>query len=219
MDDGSEICPLCGGVQREDFHRDQRRDYFRCLECGLVYVPSSQRLTPAEEKSEYDLHENDPHDPGYRRFLSRVFEPLTQAVAPPAWGLDFGCGPGPALPLMLEEAGYEVSLYDIFYAPDASVFLPGAYDFITATEVFEHLFEPGQEIARLWTLLRSGGVLAVMTKRVIDREAFANWHYKNDPTHVVFFSEQSFHWLARRLDARLQLVGKDVALLEKRAPD
>jgi hypothetical protein len=54
-----------------------------------------------------------------------------------------------------------------------------------------------------------------MTKRVIDQAAFARWHYKNDQTHVCFFSEASFNWLAECWGTTATFVDKDVALLQK----
>lgn len=207
-------CPLCGGARIGAFHRDRRRDYLRCADCRLVFVPPTQYLDAATEKAEYDLHRNDPGDPGYRRFLSRLAGPLLARLPAHSSGLDFGCGPGPALAALLEEAGHQVVLYDPFYAPDRTA-LQGHYDFITATEVVEHLHRPDEELARLWRLLRPGGVLGLMTKLVIDVEAFARWHYKNDPTHVCFFSRDSFAWLAREWGARLEIVGQDVILLAK----
>ena len=58
------------------------------------------------------------NDAGYRRFLSKLADPLMARLAPGARGLDYGCGPGPALAAMLREAGHEVALYDPFFAPD-----------------------------------------------------------------------------------------------------
>ena len=114
----------------------------------------------------------------------------------------------------LHAAGHEVSLFDVFYAPDPAVF-QRQYDFVTATEVVEHLARPGEELARLWSLLRPGGWLGVMTKLVRDRDAFAGWHYKNDPTHVCFFSADTWRWWARDRGAALETIGADVILLEK----
>jgi 2-polyprenyl-3-methyl-5-hydroxy-6-metoxy-1,4-benzoquinol methylase len=203
-------------VATRAYHRDRRRDYRQCADCALVYVPATQRLDAAAEKAEYDLHDNDPQDAGYRRFLSRLAEPLLARLKPARQGLDFGCGPGPTLSLMLAEAGHRVDHYDAFYADDRAVF-GRRYDFITATEVVEHLHAPGEELQRLWDMLKPGGVLGLMTKLVIDAEAFAAWHYKNDRTHVCFFSRATFAWLAQRLGARLEIIGKDVILLSKPA--
>ncbi|TLF51960.1 class I SAM-dependent methyltransferase [Halomonas urmiana] len=208
------ICPLCASLGTAPFHRDVRRDYQRCGRCALVFVPPAQRLGPAAERAVYDQHENSPDDPGYRRFLSRLFDPLSARLAPGVRGLDFGAGPGPTLSVMFEEAGHPTAIYDPFYAPDASV-LERRYAFITATEVVEHLFAPGEQLARLVDRLEPGGWLGLMTKRVTSPEAFAGWHYILDPTHVCFFSEATFAWFARRHDLRVQFPADDVVLLQR----
>ena len=46
-----------------------------------------------------------------------------------------------------------MSLYDPFFFPDRTR-LSRRYDFITATEVVEHLHRPGEELERLWAMLR-----------------------------------------------------------------
>ncbi|TXS94273.1 class I SAM-dependent methyltransferase [Parahaliea maris] len=207
-------CPLCDNGTTELFYRDRRRPYRRCSRCELVFVPPAYYLDRDAEKAEYDLHDNQVDDPGYRRFLSRLAGPLLERLPLNARGLDFGCGPGPALAAMLEEAGHSVALYDVFYAPDSTV-LECDYDFICATEVVEHLHRPGAELARLWQCLRPDGWLGVMTKLVRDREAFAGWHYKNDPTHVCFYSEATWRWWAAQQGALLEFIGADVMLLHK----
>ncbi len=207
-------CPLCAATGAGPWHRDQRREYLRCESCRLVFVPPDYHLDPAAERAEYELHENEPADPGYRRFLGRLADPLAGRLAPGARGLDFGCGPGPALAAMLGEAGFEVALYDPFFFPDRTV-LSGSYDFITATEVVEHLRRPGEELEALWELLRPGGYLGVMTKLVLDHDAFARWHYKNDLTHVAFFSRETWGWWAECHEADLEFPGADVIVLRR----
>lgn len=191
-----------------------QRDFLRCEHCALVFVPAFQYLSPEEEKAHYDLHQNHPTDQGYRQFLSRLFIPMKEKLQPGAYGLDFGSGPGPTLSLMFEEAGFPMKIYDHFYANDAYV-LQQRYDFITATETVEHLHHLKKELHQLWNLLDPGGYLGIMTKLVIDRDAFATWHYKNDPTHVCFFSVDTFHWLADLWRAKIEFIGNDVIILEK----
>ncbi len=89
------------------------------------------------------------------------------------------------------------------------------YDFIVASEVVEHLHYPRQELDRLWSCLKPNGLLGIMTKRVIDQEAFSRWHYKSDPTHVCFFSTETFRWLADHWRATLTFPDKDVVLFTK----
>lgn len=210
------VCPLCTSRQTLPYHRDARRDYHQCQRCELVFVPSAQRLSREAEKAVYDRHDNSPNDAGYRRFLSRLYDPLHQRLAPGARGLDFGAGPGPTLSVMFEEAGHPMAIYDPFYAP-ATLTLAHCYDFITASEVVEHLYEPGRELERLAGMLKPDGWLALMTKRVTSKEAFPRWHYIRDPTHVSFFSESTFVWLAQHLQLSLTLPAADVALLHKPA--
>lgn len=216
MDSAAEAhtCPLCKERRTAAYHEDRRRRYRVCGSCNLVFVPPQYHLPAEAEKAEYDLHENSPNDPGYRRFLSRAFLPVQARLKPGSVGLDFGAGPGPVLSLMFQEAGHRMFIYDPFYAPDTSVF-ERRYDFITATEVVEHLQRPQEELDRLWACLKPGGLLGVMTKRVFDRERFARWHYKEDRTHVAFFSLSTFAWLAARWHAHLIVVDRDVVMLEK----
>ena len=213
------ICPLCSGDNTSHYYRHTTnktpaRDFYQCSRCQLVFVDPDQRLSAREEKAEYDFHQNSVNDSAYRKFLSRIQLPLQERIKPSSHGLDFGCGPGPALSVMLAEQGYKMSVYDIFYYDDRAV-LERHYDFVTATEVAEHLFDPGEVLQQLWSLLNSGGVLALMTKRVIDQRAFANWHYKNDATHVCFFSCSTFEWIAEQWNAKLEFVGQDVVFITK----
>lgn len=205
---------MCNASDARSFHQDKRREYCQCPNCHLVFVLPEHHLPAAQEKAEYDLHENRPDDPNYRRFLRRLFDPMLQRVKPGSRGLDFGSGPGPTLSLMFTEAGHAMSIYDPFYAPDRSV-LESQYDFITATEVVEHLHCPQRELDRLWSCLKPGGTLGIMTKLVLDQEAFKRWHYKNDLTHVCFFSRPCFNWLSAEWQAELLFAAPDVILLGK----
>jgi hypothetical protein len=206
-------CPLCGGNGISPYCSDHRRPYVQCATCKLVFVPPDWHLTPDAENAEYHLHQNDPNESGYRLFLSRLLHPLVERISPGARGMDFGCGPGPALAQMLRDAGFEVALYDPVFAPDENALIE-SYDFITATEVVEHLRRPGWELDRLWALLTAQGWLGIMTKLVRDPTAFASWHYKNDPTHICFSSVDTWHWWA---GASLEIIGADVILLQRPA--
>ena len=75
-------CPLCKSSGCLLFWEDRNRPYFRCDECQLIYVPVEFYLSETAEKTEYDLHQNSPADPGYRKFLSRLFVPLNKEIIP-----------------------------------------------------------------------------------------------------------------------------------------
>ena len=207
-------CPLCHATNIVEYFSEPRRDYYQCQNCSLVFVPSAQFISADEEKSNYDLHQNHSVDPDYRHFLSRILIPMKEKIRPAGCGLDFGSGPGPTLSLMFEELGHPMNIYDHFFADDGNA-LQQEYDFITATETVEHLHYPKTELNRLWSILKPGGILGIMTKLVIDRDAFANWHYKNDSTHVCFFSQSTFTWLANLWQAKLEFYHNDVIVFEK----
>lgn len=214
MDSATSIsCPLCHHTQIDAFYCDKRRDYLSCRDCNLVFVPEHQHLSAAEEKAIYDLHQNHTDDEGYRRFLSRLSTPLTERLAQGATGLDFGCGPASALSVMLQEQGFRMHEYDPLYANQPEL-LQNRYDFVTCTEVVEHFRNPHTDIHRLFSLLKNGGFLGIMTKRVIDANAFARWHYKNDLTHISFFSISTFKWLAHKYRCRVEFFSQDVAIFQ-----
>jgi hypothetical protein len=206
------FCPLCSASEAASFHQDKRREYLRCSVCRLIFVPESFHLPEADERAVYDLHQNSPDDHAYRAFLNRLSEPVATRLNPRSRGLDFGSGPGPTLSVMFEELGHMMAIYDPFYAPDTSV-LATQYDFVTASEVVEHFRNPTDDLHRLWSCVKPGGILGIMTKLALNRAAFERWHYTHDQTHVSFFSRETFEWLATRWKARLNFVGHDVILL------
>ena len=207
-------CSLCYSDNIDDYHRDHKRHYLRCVACGLVFVPQWYHLSANAEKAIYDSHVNSPLDAGYRRFLTRLSVPLLERLTPQSKGLDFGSGPGPTLSVMLEEAGHSVALYDLYYADDPAV-LETQYDFITCTEVAEHIAQPRLVLNQLWALLEPGGYLALMTKQVTDQASFARWHYKNDLTHISFFSRQAFDYLGASWGVEPLFIGADVIIFRR----
>lgn len=212
---GPENCPFCRGDKSALFYWDSFRPYYRCFRCDLVFVPTPWQLNREQEKARYDTHENDPSDRGYRKYLGRIIPPLKASIPriPGSLnGLDYGCGPGPALAMMLKERGFSMNLYDPFYFNNPQV-LKGNYDFITCTEVFEHMKYPGEELPKLLTLLKPKGVLAVMTQLVTDKINFKTWYYCNDETHICYFSRKSFQWAAEKWGLRVDFIGKDIIIL------
>lgn len=206
-------CPLCSSGAKP-YHQDRRRAYYQCQNCRLVFVLPDAFLSVADEKAVYDLHQNAPDDAGYRQFLSRMSLPMRGRLSSGSRGLDFGSGPGPTLSVLFEEIGHSMAIYDPFYAPDELV-LAIEYDFVTATEVVEHLRNPKVSLNRMWGCVKPGGYLGLMSKLVIDRAAFTDWHYKNDDTHICFFSRETFTWLASEWGTAPLFVGKDVTLFQK----
>lgn len=206
-------CPLCGAVDSYALPVAGKY-YHRCRSCELVWLDGADHLGPSAEKAVYDGHDNQVDDPRYRHFLMRAFGEVLSRVPPPASGLDFGCGPGPALIAMGREAGYQMAGYDKFYA-DLPDLLTRQYDFITSTEVIEHIADPRAALDVLWGCLKPGGILVLQTQRVLDDDRFKTWRYRHDSTHIVFFAEASFRALAIRWQADVLFPHGDVVVITK----
>lgn len=208
-------CSLCQSRALKEFCEGSERSYLECGQCSLIQVPANYHISAEQEKQHYDTHENNPSDPNYRKFLDRLAAPLNALLSPASKGLDFGSGPGPTLSLMMRERGHQVRDYDLYYAPDRDA-LQQSYDFITLTEVVEHLKEPGVVLTQLWGLLNSGGVMAVMTQMTDAIDDFADWYYQRDPTHICFWSKTTFRWLGSRLHCSgLSFPDASVCLLQR----
>ncbi len=106
-----------------------------------------------------------------------------------------------------------MDLYDKFYARDQSVF-ERSFDFITLTEVLEHLCDPVFELERLASILKPKGILAVMTQTLTQDIDFKSWYYKNDPSHIGFYNERSLRDLASLLGLEITQYSDRVIFLK-----
>jgi len=208
-------CPLCRSSAVHDFASVHGRSYGECAVCRLIHLAPVHRLPPAAERAEYETHRNDPADPGYRRFLSRVTNPLVRILSECAEGLDYGSGPGPTLSVMLREQGLPMEIYDPFFAPERRV-LERTYDFITCTETAEHFFEPAEEFDRLHRMLKMGGVLALMTEVYVGQPEFAHWRYARERSHTSFYRPETMGWLAARYGWVMESPSRNVFFFSQR---
>jgi len=214
IDEHHSACRVCGAPATRFFLNVEGLDYHRCDRCEATVLDPAQWLSAETEYAHYLNHENNVADTAYRRFLSRLVDPLLKKLAAGREGLDYGCGPGPALAHMLSEAGHSVSLFDPFFFPDQA-FLGRWYDFITCTEAIEHFHHPVEDFSRFERMLRPGGWLAVMTCFQGDDDHFAAWYYRRDPTHVIFYREETLRHIARSFGWYCEFPVKDVALMQK----
>ena len=208
------MCPLCFSEHCYQFAAVESRIYWQCNQCTLTFLSPEQRLDVEAELARYQLHQNSPQDPRYRRFLSRLTDSLVPQLSPECDGLDYGSGPGPTLSVMLEEQGFSMQIYDPYFAPKADVF-KRTYDFITCTETVEHFYQPGREFQRLDRLLRAGGWLGVMTEMLESDDNFAGWWYPREPTHVCFYKRETMDWIANRHSWQVEYPRENVTLFYK----
>ncbi|GHC54312.1 methyltransferase [Ulvibacter litoralis] len=167
--------------------------------CDLVFKHSSHFPSTEAEKKRYLQHQNDVNDTNYQDFVAPIVTRIFQQQPQTAIGLDFGAGPGPVIAKLLKDKGYSITLYDPFFYPEKES-LHATYDFIICSEVMEHFSSPNKEFKLLRNLLKPNGKLYCMTQLLPKKENFGNWYYKNDSTHVVFYSERNLTWIKEHMD-------------------
>ncbi len=198
-------CKICGGLTRKFYDKQFDNDYFYCEACEFISRDEETIISPEEEKSKYDGHNNTYENEGYvnmfRGFLDGTVMPF---VTDGKEGLDFGSGPGPVLSqLLTREYGYDMTIYDLFYAPDKA-YENKQYDLLTCTEVVEHLRNPLDYFKHFKSLVKPGGVIGIMTLwHPKDDAIFCDWHYRRDVTHISFFTPKTMAKIAELLDIEL----------------
>ncbi len=206
-------CPLCQDSAAAEL--DDAPEFYHCPTCDLRFADHDRHLDLKDETARYQSHNNDLADSGYRKFLQPLHDAIVSRLTPGQRGLDFGCGPGPLLAQMLGESGFDTQLFDPIFAPQAPA-ANAKFDFIVTSEVVEHLFQPHKEFAQLYDWLNVGGWIGVMTALVTEQVDFANWYYRRDPTHVVFYSPKTFQWLQKHFAfTEMILVNERIVLLRR----
>ena len=185
------ICTLCGTqlINKKDTY------YYDCAICKAIVKDEKYYLTADEEKARYETHNNDVNDIRYQNFTLPITNYVLNEFLPEHKGLDFGSGTGPVISSMLTKKGYHIVQYDPFFAPSQSS-LSTTYDYIVSCEVVEHFHNPKMEINRLTSLLKTNGVLLIMTMLYNDQIDFNTWHYRNDATHVFIYRKETIEYIA-----------------------
>ena len=225
-------CPLCQAQSLSPYHSathavpwrlyapsNMTREalaFYRCETCDLVVKDPEVRSTPEQERAHYAKHNNDIQSDGYREHLCRLLDRVLGYAPAGSLGLDYGCGPAISIEVLARERGGACHSYDPHFFPATAHLRDDTYDFITCSEVAEHFADPAQEFERLSAMLKAGGILGVMTQLVPD--AFAEWWYHRDPTHLVFYSPRVFDWIAERYGLQLLERSGGVFILRKIVP-
>lgn len=187
-------CLLCKSTNTTLFYKDSQHTFFKCPQCNSVYRDPNSFLVLTEEKERYLTHNNDVNDPAYQQFVSPIVYAVTNDFRTGTKGLDFGAGTGPVIAKLLSEKGYDIALYDPFFYPNTAP-LSDVYDFIVCCEVIEHFHHPEKEFKLLKNLLKSRGKLYCKTHLLSEDTEFSKWYYKDDPTHVLLYSEENLKWI------------------------
>ncbi|WP_378187163.1 class I SAM-dependent methyltransferase [Aquimarina sp. W85] len=206
-------CSLCDG-KTSLFYTLSNREYYRCNTCDGTQLAPKNRLSQLDEKARYLLHKNDVHDPGYQQFVAPIVDAILKNHDNRALGLDFGCGTGPVIAKLLSASQYKIEKYDPFFMQDLSV-LKQFYNYIICCEVIEHFYTPKKEFELLHSLLKPNGKMYCKTNLLLPTINFETWWYKNDSTHVFFYSKNTLNYIKEAFHFETLVIKKDLFILGK----
>ncbi len=186
-------CSLCNEPLKY-YAISRKKEYLICKNCGGVQMDPKYYISKEKEKARYELHNNDIFDLQYQAFVSPITNYIANNFKAEMLGLDFGAGTGPVITELLKKKNYSIQLYDPLFWNDREV-LNRKYDYIFACEVIEHFHNPKKEFDLLFSLLKPKGQLIIMTYLYNDSIDFSNWFYKNDETHVFFYTKKTLDYL------------------------
>ena len=210
-----KICIVCKNNKIEFFQSVKGFDYWQCIYCKATMLDPIQYISSNKEKKHYLKHNNEINDTRFRTFLSNLIEPLKDKISIDDLGLDYGCGYAPALADILKKDGFKVELYDPFFFKNSNIFFR-KFNFITCSEVVEHFFKPYEEFNKIDGLLAKNSWFGIMTSFMTEDYLFKNWHYRRDPTHVVFYKKITFKIIANQRNWKINFPSKNIVLFNKK---
>ena len=214
-------CPLCNCYLSIFKLKSDQREYWFCQKCCLVFVPPKFFIPREEEVKRYLEHENSLGNEGYVKMFQEKINTMKKICPGTSTVMDYGCGYEPVLKSLLEREGYQVNAYDPNFFPNGDS--RKEYDLLISTETFEHFKKPREELTRLIPKISNRGYLVVMTrfypekKNALCLDSFSKWYYKRDPTHVAFYGQKTFSWIAEEFGMKICHNNKvDFIILQKK---
>ncbi len=220
--DRHSSCILCGGDRLEPLPRYAATHLVRCGACSLVFV---ERIPTSEELiAHYEGYgRNDYLSPITVRRYNELLDGF-ELYRRTGRLLDVGCGIGYFLDVA-KERGWDV--YGTEYTDEAVAicrgkgltihqgplreenYTAGDFDVVTYFEVIEHINNPREDIARVSSLLRPGGLFYGTTpnfdsaSRILFKE---KWEIISYPEHLTYYTARTLTRLLREHGFRIRRI-------------
>ena len=210
-------CKICHYTTKIFEDMELQKQFHACPKCHCIALDPHYYLSHEKENSLYNNHQNSLENEGYVKMFEDFLDYFWDDLTCKEKALDFGSGPTPVLAELLKRREVLIDCYDKFYQP-IRCFENQTYDFITSTEVFEHLDDPVATLSLLSQHLKPQGKIALMTLFHTNDEAlFLKWWYRRDPTHIMFYTPKTLDVLAQKCGLEvLKTDGKRIGILQKR---
>ena len=192
-------CRICE-TESSLFYSDVR-SFYKCPSCTLIFTNETADNVAAEK------HYKDQWNNADKNFWKQQTDGLLSVIhrykMPVGRVLDFGSGTG-EITKEFQARGIEATPLEPMihgYLKDQNY--PDKFDVVVGVEVIEHLPDMREELKEIEKNLSADGIMlftTILTDSFIDSinevEQFKGWWYKDDPTHVSFFSSKSILRLA-----------------------
>lgn len=188
--------------------------YFICETCHAYVKDQKFYLDNLQEKGIYEKHKNDVNDIRYQNFTSPITNAILEKFTSNHLGLDYGCGRVSVISKLLKDKEFQVELYDPYFYPNES-YMNYQYDYIFSCEVFEHFYNPKQEIEQLLSILKPTGSLLIMTLIYDFQADFKDWYYRKDPTHVFIYTKKTIQFIANRYNLKFKIENNRMIIFEQ----
>jgi pseudouridine kinase len=220
------LCKCCNSQINSQFCVKDKK-YYYCDFCKSVFLSEEFLLSEENQLDRYLLHNNTLEDNGYKTYLEKFFEEVLSATKEKNHTyLDYGSGPNPCLVELVKQKYCDFEViegWDLFFTKD---FTPkeNFYSLITCLEVAEHFENPIESFKHIYSLLKTGGILAVQTQIFYSEDdfektskKFATWWYKEDTTHVTFYSKEGLITCCKNAGLEfIQQVDKNLLIFTKK---
>jgi len=219
----TKTCKLCMGSATlkfsADLPNDMQADYWECSHCRLLQSFHLDGLSPEELAPVYDperwLVDPDPGATWRLSYISRRLEWLWKTkMLPRRTGmkiLDFGSGSGFVVSYLRHRLGVLAWGYEPYatavFAPECTLEIwdqameLAPYQWVIASEVFEHFIDPLAELQRLKRVLGDPSAVFITTGRYVPGEHGSDWSYLalHSGQHVALYAERTMQEVARIL--------------------
>jgi SAM-dependent methyltransferase len=196
-------CRLCQNPAHLVF--EDTRPFFACNVCGLIFTDCCISVE-AVEKHYKDQHSNTfdwmkeaNSFTGWLKNLGHADPCLSLSI------LDYGSGSG-LLTEAFRRIGFKVDCYEpMVHGEFNRESYSEAYGVIILNEVIEHLEDINKTLDIVDSVLAGNGfvfIKTLLTDQIINdpenfKESFTHWWYKDDPTHISFFSFLTIEYLCK----------------------
>lgn len=214
------ICILCAASGYTEIGKKRGYTIVKCAGCGFVYttpLPSEGELITLTKKksSSFKPHVSISRTIRYRLLASsikRLF-PENKSIRL----LEVGCNHGNFLSVVKTDAriaatGIDLNSAALEYARgqgldaldgtlESHKFPSGSFDVVVALHVIEHFHDPIKTLSEIHRILSEGGTLISIVPCVTHikaRLAGINWKYFGPPSHLWYFSPDTFAMLLEK---------------------